>query len=150
MIFGILPRGSWENDTIRRNGCPLLPYAFCSIGQHKENSWYLHCPAITAVRLGVAPGSRLCDFLNHFCRTGRGSTSWCSATCIISVPSPDKMANTIRQAKYNVCGVVWHGHDATPGHLCSQRERCTIPARFPDDLRRLLHITYGLPLKRQL
>jgi hypothetical protein len=59
---------------------------------------------------------------------------------LTSVFALRKIANTIHEVKSNVCSVVWSAQNATPGHFCFKRDRCTIPARFPEDLRRLLHI----------
>jgi len=59
---------------------------------------------------------------------------------LASVLALRKMANTIREVKSNVCEVVWCAQNATPGHFCCRQDRCTIPARFPEDLSRFLHI----------
>jgi hypothetical protein len=57
---------------------------------------------------------------------------------LTSVLALRKMANTIDEVKSNVCGAVWHADDAI--HVCSRRGSCAVPARFADDLPRILHI----------
>ena len=59
---------------------------------------------------------------------------------LTSVLALRKMPNAIHEVKSNVCSIIWHSQNATPGHLCCRQDHCTIPARFPEELRRLLHI----------
>lgn len=59
---------------------------------------------------------------------------------LTSVLALRKIANAVHKVKSNVCEVVWCAQNATPGHFCCRQDRCTIPARFPEELRRLLRI----------
>lgn len=59
---------------------------------------------------------------------------------LISLLSLRKTAKTIQEAKSQVCCAIWAAHDATRvPHYCHP-DLCDVPARFPDDLFRLLHM----------
>ena len=59
---------------------------------------------------------------------------------LISLYSLRKRAKTINEAKYKVCEAMWDIHDATRVPDYCLLDRCAIPLRFRDDLRRLLYI----------
>jgi hypothetical protein len=58
---------------------------------------------------------------------------------LISLLSLRKTAKSIQEAKSQVCSAIWVAHDAIQVPYLCHPDRCDIPARFPDDLYRLLH-----------